>query len=207
MEEVQVIMPHQLKHISHLITPAFSVAILTVLLVACNSGTPSPSSLKPPLTPTAAPFSIYMGLGYVIRYPKGWTITNSSENTVNFKDSTGLYNLSIVVSAHPKGLTNANTLVDDRIKVAKSQLNNPQTETVPLKTMVGGETWGQGSISGTNTKNGQSIVMQTVVIADIHPASSLSSRGFIIVYGSAKPQFNQANTLYFLPMLQSFKFV
>jgi hypothetical protein len=203
-------MPQRLKYISHLILPAFCVAILTVLLVACDNGissSTSTSTLKPPPSPTAAPFSIYMGLGYIIRYPKGWNVTNSSENTVSFKDSTGVYNLSIVVSPHPKGLASANTLVDARINVAKSQLKNSQTEAVPPKTKVGGDSWGQGSISGTNTKNGQNVIMQSVVIADIHPASSPASKGFIIVYGTAKPQFDQANALYFLPMLQSFKFV
>lgn len=203
-------MPQRLKLVSHLIMPAFCIAILTVLLVACNTGIGGSTSTltsKPSPTPTAAPFSIYMGLGYIIRYPKGWNVTNSSENTVSFKDSTGVYNLAIVVSPHPKGIASANTLVDARIKVAKSQLKNPQTEAVPPKTKVGGDAWGQGSISGTNTKNGQNVIMQTVVIADIHPASSPTSKGFIIVYGTAKPQFDQANAQYFLQMLQSFKFV
>jgi hypothetical protein len=203
-KEVQVNMPQRLKYILHLITPAFYVSILTVILVACDTGTSgSTSTLKPPPTPTAAPFSIYMGTGYIIRIPKGWNITNSSENTVSFKDSTGVYNMSIVVSPRLKGLASANALVDARIKVAKSQLKNWQTVAIPPKTKVGGDTWGQGSISGTTMKNGQSEIMQTVVIADIHP----TSKGFIIVYGTAKSKFDQANVQYFLPMLQSFKFV
>jgi len=148
-----------------------------------------------------------MGTGYIIRYPKGWNVTNSSESTVSFKDSTGVYNLSIVVSPHPKGLASANVLVDARIKLTKSQLKNSQSVAITPKTKVGGDTWGQGSISGTNTKNGQGVMLQTVVIADIHPANSPTSKGFIIVYGTAKSKFDQANAQYFLPMLQSFKFV
>ncbi len=56
------------------------------------------------------------------------------------------------------------------------------------------------------TQNGQSVVVQVVVIVGIHPANSPMSKGFIIVYSTTKSLFVQANTTYFQPMLQSFKF-
>ncbi len=200
----------QSKQISRWIMPAFCTAILAILLVACDTGiggstsTPAP---KPSPTPTAAPFSIYLGTGYTILYPKGWSVTNASGGTVRFKDSTGTNNLAVVVSPDPKGHASANALVDASIKVAKSQLKNPQTEPVPPATTIGGDSWSQKSVSGTTTQKGQSMVEQLVVIADVHPAKSTASKGFVIVYGTAKPHFDQASTTYFQSMLQSFKFV
>ena len=200
----------QSKHISRWIIPAFCSAILVILLVACGSGssgsTPTPTPTPKP-TPTAAPFSIYMGTGYTISYPRGWIVTNSSGNTVSFEDSANTYNLTIVASPDPNGVVGSGILVDAGIKAARTGLKNSQTETVSPTTTVGGETWSQKSVSGTATKSGQSIVAQIVVMADIHPANSPTSRSFVIVYGASKPLFEQASAAYFQPMLQSFKFV
>jgi len=89
---------------------------------------------------------------------------------------------------------------------AKSKLKNPKTETVAPTTMVGGDTWNQRAVSGDATVNGQTANIKLVVIADNHPESSPSTKGFIIVYGTAKQLFDAANSTYFQPMLQSFKF-
>jgi PsbP len=198
----------QSKQISRGIMPAFCAAILAVFLVACDTGTGgSTSTPAPKPSPTATPFSINRGTGYTIIYPKGWNVTNVGGDTVSFKDSTGTDNLTVGVSPDSKDITSANALVDAGIKVAKSQLKNPQTEPVPPAATIGGDTWSQKSVSGTTTKKGQNIIAQIVVIADVHPANSAASKGFVIVYGTAKPQFVQASIAYFQPMLQSFKFV
>lgn len=85
-------------------------------------------------------------------------------------------------------------------------MKNPQTETLPPTTTVGGDSWVQKSISGTFTSNGQSIDVQYVWISDNHPANSANTQNFIINYGTEKSRFATSNTSYFQPMLQSFKF-
>jgi hypothetical protein len=85
-------------------------------------------------------------------------------------------------------------------------VKNPQTETLPPTTTVGGESWDQKSISGTETSGGQNLDFQIVVMSDNHPASAANTQNFTIVYGTEKSRFATANTSYFQPMLQSFKF-
>jgi len=85
-------------------------------------------------------------------------------------------------------------------------LKNPQAVNIPPTTTVGGDSWVQKSFAGTTTSNGQSVVVQVVVASDNHPASSPSTKSFTVVYGTMQQLFATANTTYFHPMLQSFKF-
>jgi hypothetical protein len=188
--------------------------MLALLLVACGGGTtsaptptpmpiPSPSPTPSP-TPTTSSIT-YSGTGYTITYPAGWKV-NPVGTSVSFTDATGIYNLTIVVTPNPGAIASANTVATAGITGAKSRLKNPVDENVPATTSVGGDSWVQKSASGTSTSGGQSVVLQFVVIADNHPASSPSTNSFTIVYGTAKALFSSAMTSYFQPMLQSFKF-
>ena len=197
----------RLKHILQPIMPALGSVILAMLLVACGGSGSSASSPTPkPLpTPTPIPVTPFTGNGYTINYPQAWKTTSAFGN-VSFTDSTAIYRLNIILTPDPNGLNTANALADTAITGIRGGLKNPQTENVAPTTTVGGETWSQRSASGMTTQNGQSVVVQVVVIVDIHPASSPMSKGFIIVYSTTKALFVQANTTYFQPMLQSFKF-
>ncbi len=200
------------KRLSSGIMLAFCCVILALLLVACGGGTtsaptptptPRPSPTLPP-TPTPS-LTVYTGNGYSIGYPQGWKVTPGN-NRVTFSDPTQVYSLAIVTSPNPNGVASADTVASASIGAVKATLTNPQTETLPPTTTVGGESWVQKSLSGTSTSNGQSVAIQIVVISDNHPANSPSTQNFSIVYGAPKLLFATGDTNYFQPMLQSFKF-
>jgi hypothetical protein len=186
--------------------------ILTLLLVACGGGTtstPTPAPTpRPSPTPSPTPtpgLTVYTGNGYSISYPQRWKVTPSGIQ-VSFTGASGLYNMTIVVNPNPDSIIDASTVANESIAAVKKQMENPQTETLPATTTVGGDSWVQKSISGTETSNGQSIDVQVVVISDNHPAKSANTQNFTIIYVSEKSVFATANTSYFQPMLQSFKF-
>lgn len=151
------------------------------------------------------PSKTYKGTGFTIDYPADWKVTTSNSETA-FTDPSGNYNLTIGATPNPNGGKTASQLVDGGITGAKANLKNVQTVNVPQTTTVNGQTWSQRSISGTSTLNGQSSDVQAVVLADNHPAHSSDTKGYVIVYVAGKDKFDQAQTKYFQPMLESFKY-
>jgi hypothetical protein len=194
------------------IMPAFCCMILALLLVACGGGTtstPTPAPTPRP-SPTSSPtptpgFKVYKGNGYSIGYPQAWKVT-SSDHQISFMGASGLYTLAIVVTPNPGGTVDASTVASKSIEEIKTTAKNPQTEPLPPTTTVGGDSWVQKSITGTDTSTGQGVDVQVVVISDNHPAKSANTQNFTIVYATEKSLFTTANTSYFQPMLQSFKF-
>ncbi len=165
----------------------------------------TPAQATSSSTPISWP--TYTGDGYTLNYPPGWKTTKSeSTGTVTFADPAGIYNLSIAVTSNPDGAASPDDLADAAATGARSKLKNPKDETIAPTTTVGGETWSQRAVSGDSTVNGQTANVKLVIIADNHPASSPSTRGFIIAYGTARALFDVANSTHFQPMLQSFKF-
>jgi len=150
-----------------------------------------------------------MGDGYTINFPQGWKAKKSTSGTltlVTFTDPTGIvYRFSVGVTLNPGEALSADNIVDLGVDFAKSNLKNAQTETLPPAT-VGGDSWSQKAVTGDATQNGQTVNVKFVVLGDNHPAKSPSTKGFIIAYGTAKALFDAANSTYFQPMLQSFKF-
>lgn len=62
---------------------------------------------------------------------------------------------------------------------------------------------GTPSATGTSTASGE---VQTVVLANNHPAKASDTKGYTIMYTAPKDQIDQAKSSYFTPMLNSFKF-
>lgn len=188
--------------------------MLTLLLAACDLGgsssgstTPTPTPTRQPSpSPTASPLTAYNGNGFTIGYPQGWRVTHQGSTAIQFTDPLGIYNLAVAVTPNPGGVVSPDTQITAAFSAGSSNLKNPQTENVPPTTTVGGETWSQKSESGNATVNGQNTTVKIVAIADNHPANSPSTRSFLMAYGTGKSVFNTANTTYFQPMLQSFKF-
>ena len=187
--------------------------LLAMLLAACggttSSPTPTPTPTPPP-SPTPSPTSssgltTYSGQGYTIGYPVGWKV-NAQATKVTFVDATGVYSLTIATAPNPGGTISPDTIASTGVSLAEAGLKNSQTVNVPSTTTVGGESWVQKSVSGMATQNGQNVDVQAVVIADNHPANSPMTNSFTIVYLTATQLFSTANTTYFQPMLQSFKF-
>jgi hypothetical protein len=195
-------MSWRFKRTPQSIMPAFCCMILALLLVACADGTTSTPAPTP--TPTLR-LTVYTGKGYSISYPQGWKVTPSSSQ-VDFSDATGVYNMTILAGPNPGGIADPSTFANASIAAIKKTMKNPQTETLPPTTTVGGDSWVQKSITGMENSNGQNVDLRIVVISDNHPAKSADSQNFTTLYGTEKSLFATANTSYFQPMLQSFKF-
>lgn len=201
---------------------------LVLLLVACgggSNGTKSGSTsndttanpikqMVPTMTATATSTAMtdkmgltktYTGAGYTIMYPADWKLTTSNTETA-FTDPGGNYNLTIGSTANPDGVKTSEQLAEGGITGAKVNLKNVETVNIASTTMVGGQDWSQRSISGTSTLNGQSSDVKAVVLANNHPTRSTETKGYVIVYVAAKDKFDDAQTKYFQPMLESFKY-
>jgi hypothetical protein len=118
----------------------------------------------------------------------------------------GTMKLSITIIPDPNGSISADSLASTGIKVATAALKNAQTVSVPATTTIGGQTWVQQSVSGTQRINNRGTTLQVVVLANVHPGNTPLSKGYTIDYRATKAMFNQATTAYFQPMLQSFQF-
>jgi len=207
-------MVSRLQSTPHTVMPVCCCMILALLLIACGGGTTSTSTPAPTPQPSPTPsptptpgLTLYTSKGYSISYPQGWKVTPSGDSAL-FTSESGVYSLAIAVNSNPHGIINGSTFANDSISGTKKTMKNTQTETLPPTTTVGGDSWVQKSISGTETSNGVSVgvEIQVVVISDDHPANAANTRNFTIVYGAEKSLFATANTSYFQPMLNSFKF-
>jgi len=205
----------RLPYISNGTLLTLSSLMLVVLLVACGSsstsGTPSTSTPTPAVTPTsttatAGALTAYQGNSFTISYPQNWQITKQANNIFIFADSSGAIKMTITVAADPNGTISADSVASAALQAAQVLLKNSKTVSVPSTTTIDGETWNQVSASGTQRLNNQDTDIQVVVIATVHPANSLLSKSFTILYQAPVATFSQDNTTYFQPMLQSFKF-
>lgn len=201
--------------------------IVTLLLVACGNGSATNSSKSSSgqvtnsntnsaaatatahaLTPVATAnvvMKTYSGSGFTIKYPQNWKAT-SSTNGVAFSDPTGTYNLSVGTTPNADGSVNAEQLVNGGITGAKANLKNVQSIAVPATTTFAGQDWTQRAISGANTYQGQTTTVEANILATNHPDHASTTKGFVIAYVALKDKFAQAKSMYFTPMLQSFKF-
>ena len=210
-----------LRHLSQGITMALCSLILAVLLVACGgsstNGTTSTPTSAPASTPTLSPTSTspsaatgamtaFQGNGFTISYPQTWQINQKANNIFTFTDSTGGIKMTITVAPDPNGTISADSVASAALQAAQVLLKNAKTVSVASTTTVGGDSWSQVSASGTQRLNNQDTDIQVVVIANVHPANTLLSKSFTILYQAPIATFSQDNTTYFQPMLQSFKF-
>ncbi len=206
----------QLQFVSNSAMLALSSLTLAVLLVACG-GTTSGTTSTPTTTPTPVPTSTsptatagamtaFQGNSFTMSYPQNWQESTKANNIYTFTDSSGTLKMTVTVAPDPNGAISADSVASTALQTAQVLLKNAQTVSVPATTTVAGESWNQVSASGTQRLNNQDIPIQVVVIAIIHPANSLSSKSFTILYQAPESSFSQDNSTYFQPMLQSFKF-
>jgi hypothetical protein len=210
--ELELTMHMRLEHLTQRAALALCGLILTTLLLACGSvGSSYTTPTQPATSSTSSSSSSAMatltGNGFSMSYPQNWHITRSGSHLVTLANSTNTEKLIITTIPDPKGSISAQNLADVGLKAASVALKNAQPEPVPATTMVGGESWGQKSVSGMQRLNNQDAAYQVVVLTNVHPGNAVLSKGYTINYGAAKSTFSQASTAYFQPMLQSFKFV
>ncbi len=207
----------RLQFLSNRAMLALSSLMLVMLLVACGSSTTGGTTTTPTSAPTQATtptsasaasgaMTAYQGNSFTISYPQNWQITKGANNVFTFADSTGTIKMTITVAPDPNGTISADSVASTALQAAQVLLKNAQTVSVPSTTTVAGESWSQVSASGTQRLNNQDTNIQVVVIAAVHPASSISSKSFTILYQAPVATFSQDNKTYFQPMLQSFKF-
>ena len=200
---------------------ALSSLLLAALLVACGSSSTSVTTSTPASAPTSTPtlaptptsptaatgaMTAYQGNGFTISSPQTWRITKQANNIFTFTDSTGAIKMTITVAPDPNGTISADSVASAALQAAQLLLKNAKTVSIPSTTTVGGDSWSQVSASGTQRLNNLDTDIQVVVIANVHPANTLLSKSFAILYQAPVATFSQDNTTYFQPMLQSFKF-
>jgi len=173
--------------------------------VATATATATHVATSTATTTIMGPSKTYKGTGFTIDYPADWKVTTSNSQTA-FTDPSGDYNLTIGTTPNPNEGKTAGQLADGGITGARANLKNVQTVNVPQTTTINGQTWSQRSISGTSTLNGQSSDVEAAVLADNHPAHSADTKSYVIVCVARKDKFDQAQTKYFKPMLDSFKY-
>ena len=205
----------QTKSIPRIIMSVSSSILLALLLVACSLGgsattVPTPGSASPSApTPTPTPsLTTFTGAGFTVGYPQGWKVSKASNGVVTFADPQGDMRLTITVIPDPNGIVSAANQVSAGLLLFKSQSNNYQQVNIASTTMIGGDTWSQGSATGTLMAKGQTPITaaKVMVVADDHPAASLNTMAYTIAYVASQQSYDSANTMYFQPMLQSFKF-
>jgi hypothetical protein len=203
----------RLKHLSRWTPLAFCGLLLAALLAACGgttggstSTTTATPTAKPSPTATTAAMATLSGNGFTMSYPPSWQLSKSGSHLVTLTHSNGTIKLSITTVPDPNGKISADSLVNTAITAQKVPLKNAQAVSVPPTVTVGGASWNQQSVSGTQRLNAADTQMQSVVIANVHPGNTAASKGYTIVYSAPQSMFSQTNTTYFQPMLQSFKF-
>ncbi|GAC1380604.1 MAG: hypothetical protein NVSMB33_06740 [Ktedonobacteraceae bacterium] len=191
--------------ISRLLFLSFCLFGIPLLLAACDFGGGTASA---PPTTSSASLTAYTGDGFTISYPRGWKVKKES-NGVTFSDPNGIAYVTIHTSQNPGGVVTSDTQVNLGLQVFKSQAKNYQKVTVPATTTIAAESWAQGAATGDVVPGGKSSVVNVklVVDSDNHPADQPTTRAFVIVYATGSQIFDLANTSYFQPMLQSFKFI
>jgi hypothetical protein len=149
----------------------------------------------------------YTGNGYTIGYPKGWKIGNKG-NAITFTDPQGIASLAVGTNSNPNGVVPPTSILEFGLQLFKSNSKNYHRLQSASTATVGGDTWSQGAATGDIVPTGQtaSVTVKSVVIADNHPANSPETNAFTIVYATGQQVFDLADTGYFQPMLQSFKF-
>jgi hypothetical protein len=199
----------QLKHISRWTPLALCGMILAVLLTACGGTTPTQAAPPQPTTTpaaTSAAMTTITSNGFTMSYPQGWQVSRSGAHLVTLTNSQGTESFAITVVPSPKSAISADSLVNTGVKAQTVVLKGAQKVSVPPTVTVGGASWSQQSVSGTQRLNAADTVVQAVVLATVHPGNTPTSKGYTIVYRAPQASFAQTNTSYFQPMLQSFKF-
>ncbi len=121
-------------------------------------------------------------------------------------DSLGIYSMTVSVSPNPTGAISADQIANTSVVAAKRGIQNVKTVQIAASTSVAGQTWSQRAITGTTTINGGQANVEIVVLATNHPNQSVDTKAFVITYETIQDTFTQAQSTYFLPMLQTFKF-
>lgn len=186
---------------------ACSAIVLATILAACGG---SGTSVSPTATPQSSPsgppvFRPYSSPFFSITYPENWVI-RTSRTTITFSDTPGTYNLAVNVAPDPHGSVSSDQLAEQSLKLTRASLLNPQSVNMPSTITLAGVTWSQRAIIGDTLSNGQRVAIEVVILTTNYPEHAANTKGVVLSYLGAKALFTQAQSAYFSPMLQAFKF-
>lgn len=203
--------------------------LLAFMLTACSLGggstgnNPSTTSGKTPATtpatsvpaqPTSASatsLTTYTGDGFTIGYPTGWTVMKQGHGQVMLvdKQADAARGGVFMIGLNPAGgnIPPA-VLLQFELNQFTSQPHYQKVDIAP-KATVAGDSWDQFAAINDVQIPGQAQpeTLETVVMADDHPAVSPTARGFVIRYSADASRFAHINATIFQAILQSFSFV
>lgn len=195
--------------------------LLVLLLAACGLGggrtgtVPTTTSGTPPAQPTSASatsLKTYTGNGFRIGYPAGWTVkTVGKAGMAIFFDqqADAAQGSSFAIGINPAGgAVPPATVLQFALRVFMAEPHYHQVAIAPRAT-VGGDSWEQIAATGDVQIPGQAqpVTYGAVAMADNHPTTSPTARGFSIRYTAEASRFPQIRMSIFQPMLQSFQFL
>jgi hypothetical protein len=200
--------------------------LLVLLLSACSLGggstgtASSTTSGNTPVTthatsvptqPTSAPaahMKTFVGAGFTVSYPEGWTAIDKGRGQVMIVNQQAGQAGTFIVGINPAGGKVPAAAMIQFALIGFMALPHYQKVDIAPKATVGGDSWDQIAATGDVPVTGQAqlVSYESVVLADIHPATSPTARGFEIRYTTDASRFAQMSASSFQPMLQSFTF-
>ena len=203
--------------------------LLVLLLAACSLGggstgtvssttsgnTPATShGTAVPAQPTSAPaagLTTYTGNGFTIGYPAGWTVMQEGHGQVMIvdKQADAAQGGVFMIGLNPAGgRIPPAVLLQFELNQFTSQPHYQKVAIAP-KATIWGDSWDQFAATNDVQIPGQTQpeTIETVVMADDHPAVSPTARGFVMRYSADASRFAHINATIFQAMLQSFTFV
>jgi hypothetical protein len=209
--------------------------MLILLLAACGTSGSGGTTVIPTPTPTPTPapaLTTYTGQGYTIGYPKGWTSKKLNGQSLptttflgnyisslshvvgqvgqavpvtTFSDSLGTNTLTVGTLPNPNGVIPPQTALSVATTAFRPTVKNYKQAAIASQATVGGQAWNQTAVTGTITQAG-SIDAQIVALVSNHPAQSMNTKLYFVVYAGPASTFATTDSTAFQPMLQSFKF-
>ena len=200
--------------------------LLALLLAACSLGggstgtassttsgnTPATThATSVPTQPTSAPaahMKTFVGAGFTVSYPEGWMAIDKGRGQVMIVNQQAGQAGSFIVGINPAGGKVPAAAMIQFALIGFMALPHYQKVDIAPKATVGGDSWDQIAATGDVPVTGQAqlVSYESVVLADIHPATSPTARGFEIRYTTDASRFAQMSASSFQPMLQSFTF-
>lgn len=165
------------------------VLVVTLLLVACNSG-----DTTPPVSPS------YTGDGYTLNYPQGW-IYRTQETLVLFTSNSDPTTTLTINVTDPVLGTTLDGYFTDALNTLRGQIQNYKTDdTVTVAVTIGSEPWKVVGLTGD--KDGKHL--KGAILVDQHPA--ITGDVFVITLLTKADNYDQVYSTTFKSMLESFKF-
>src|SRR6266851_1974969 len=181
--------------------------------IATNGNTPATThATSVPAQPTSVPVAhmkTFVGAGFTVSYPEGWMAIEKGRGQVMIVNQQVGQAGTFIVGINPAGGKVPAAAMIQFALIGFMALPHYQKVDIAPKATVGGDSWDQIAATGDVPVTGQAqlVSYESVVLADIHPATSPTARGFEIRYTTDASRFAQMSASSFQPMLQSFTFV